>query len=299
MNTRPRVTIWSSDGATKAYDDKRTRALLDAARPPVITLHTGPLALAARGDKLTERVRRDYPGAAVWWAVTGDAHGPDPTVPWSLCAQVAEELRVPVLEFNCESAWRKQSRPFGVARAALLAAKARAPSVEFGHTAFDGPVNFPYRTLGPIKLRWGYGESYDWRGFLGAGSPVQWSAPQVYAAGKLTRGTRARLLDRFDKHTRSWAIAVRNGLVRPDVRRDIYLQSHSSDTSGLVTLAETALTAAFWATPHRLDADGARAIRVLCELHRRGQSLREFQTSAGLAADRIAGPLTCAALGVS
>lgn len=300
--TLARVTVWSDKGATKAYDDPRTRRFLDATRPQIITLHSDPRLLASDGGgALTQRVRRDYPDARVWWGVQGDSHGPDPQRAWVTCAVAAEALDVECVELNCETGWRRAKRPQGyvIARRALLAMRAAAPHVVLGHTAFDGPVNFVHRRIGPIKLRWGYGGDYPWRGFLGEATPVDWTAPQVYAAPRIGSASRASILARLDKHQRSWRLALTQGLVSARVARHIYLQSHHTDTSGLVTAAESAEVAAFWCAPNRIDDAGRRAVAAVSLLHRGGMTVREFQGLNGLTVDGVCGPRTLAALGVA
>lgn len=299
--TRVRVTVWSDAGATAAYDHPKTRALLDAARPQILTLHADPAALASdAGLRLTQRVRRDHPDAEVWHAWQGDGHGPDPSAVWARAAAAAEAMGVPVVEPNCESGWkRKRGRPAGTMRRALLAVRAAATRTTIGFTSFSSPVSIFLGTFLGIRRYWGYGGDFTWREALGEGSPVAWCAWQDYAVPRLRRATRADHLVYYDRATQSRDAAEHQGLVRPGLPRHEYLQAAGGDTSGLVTLAEHAPVAAFWCAPGELDAQGIAAIRALCELHRRGLRLRAFQRAAGLAQDSICGPKTLAALGIA
>jgi hypothetical protein len=217
------------------------------------------------------------------------------------CAVAAQALDVECVEYNCETGWRRAKRPDGdvIARRALLAVRTAAPRVVIGHTSFDGPVNYPHRRIGPAVFRWGYGGDYPWRGFLGENTPVDWTAPQVYAAPKIGSASMAKLLWRLARHRESWALAERQGLVSRRVARHIYLQAHHTATSGLVTAAESAPVAAFWCAPNRCDDDGRRAVAAVAQLHRGGMTVEQFQALNGLKADGVCGPKTLAAMGIA
>jgi hypothetical protein len=294
--SRQAVTLWTGEGATKAFEDHAARALLDLARPQIIRLHTGPTALASDGAKLTEKVRAAYPDAEVWWALAGDAHGPDPTRVWVRAAQAAVAAGVGVLELNCEQAWK--TRPRGTARRAVDATHAAAPSLALGHTAYDGPLSVVTSAPGakPVR-RWGGHSVYPWQEFLGAGSPVAFSSPQVYwaSAGGETKA-RGAGAERLRNHRASWAAAVRAGKIRADLPVHGYLQSYGCRTDELVAVGEAFAVTSWWATPTRLRPEGVAAIHALAELHRRGQSVAAFQRAAGLVADGLCGPKTLAAL---
>ena len=76
------------------------------------------------------------------------------------------------------------------------------------------------------------------------------------------------------------------------------LQAHGVRVADTCAVAMDAARTSLWASPSRIDADGARALCVLSELARRGQSIREAQAALGLVADGIIGPRTLAALGI-
>ncbi|MGK3945919.1 hypothetical protein ABK046_47180, partial [Streptomyces caeruleatus] len=84
--------------------------LVDRARLPGLRIHTDGNSLARIGPKLTEDIRAASTGIDPWWAIAGDADGPDPTHAWVRAAHAAVASGVRVLELNCEAAWKTKGR---------------------------------------------------------------------------------------------------------------------------------------------------------------------------------------------
>ena len=113
------VTLWSDNGPRWCWEQPIVRALFDTARPPGVQIHTTPARLVRDGAALTRTLRDALPSIDVWWAITGDSDGPDPTRVWIDAAKAALDANVQNLVLNCERAWKR--RPAGLARRALAA----------------------------------------------------------------------------------------------------------------------------------------------------------------------------------
>lgn len=248
------------------------------------------------GARLTDRIRADYPGLTVLWAVAGDAD--DERIPgygdyWPEAFEAASSANVSEIQFNCEAAWSR--RPRGSLREALLkvatkrAEIPRGMSLQMTHTAFDGPVWLS-------SARWGYGESYPWRECLGTGSPIVRTAPQVYwAMKKGEEMPRGRGIRREALHEESWTRAQKKGLIRGDIITDIYLQAYDCRLDELCLVAEDEPNVYWWCAPVRVDPTGVQAMAFISEMHRRGKTIQEFQTELGVTPDRLVGPKTFSA----
>lgn len=285
------ITIWSGDGATKAYEHATCRPILDAVRPQAIQLHTSAEALVRAGAALTERVRRDYPQCEVLWAIAGDRD--DTKIEgygdfWPEAARAAVACGVRELQLNCEGAWSR--RPKGSLRDAIAKTAVAAPSLVLTHTAFDGPVWLS-------KERWGYGESYPWAEALGAGSPIVRSAPQVYWAapgGEDLPPGRGKAREAL--HERSWKAAQRKGLFKPALIVDSYQQAYNCRVDELCLVAADNPNTYWWTVPTAVDAAGVIAMACLSKLAKLEKTIAEFQAEAGLTADWKVGPRTRDAL---
>jgi len=178
-----------------------------------------------------------------------------------------------------------------VIRAALGEVQSRWPALAQWHTSYDHPT---------------YHSTYPWRAWLGEGSPVEVSLPQVYAApaGGLM-AHRGALPRREAAALASWAVAIRKGWIAPDdpstpVREGVawrpYYQLHHVTALDTIASALAHPLACFWALRSRSDDEGRLALRVLCGLWRRGLwNVRAVQRAAGVRDDGVYGPVTHAA----
>jgi hypothetical protein len=169
--------------------------------------------------------------------------------------------------------------------------------------AYDAPVRARWDD-GPPPRYFGGQAPYPTKEFLGAGSPVAFTLPQIYWATNLTpvaaRGPGVR---RLRKHRASFALAMRQGAIRSDMAVGAYLQTYGSSVDESCFVAMQFERSAWWvAKPGYLREAGVTAIRALCELRRRRyegpDGIQRFQRDAGLTVDGWVGPMTLEALGV-
>lgn len=301
----PIPTLWSADGIEAAWsagDD-----LILEARPPAVQLHTwSPGRVAAE-------VLRLIPGARLLVGCGIDSIARDVALGrWSArkgidqllaLAGRARDAGAEVVVWNAEASWKRPPssdearRLDDLIRQGLAAVAGRYRTLRQWHTSYDHP---------------GYHSTYPWRAWLGPGSPIEASLPQVYAApeGGLM-AHRGALPAREARALASWGAAVRAGWITADdpatpalegVRWLPYYQAHHVTTADAVASAVAHPLACLWAIPTRTDAAGRAAFRALCELHRRGWwgagAVQAFQRSAGLTADGICGAKTLRALGI-
>lgn len=204
--------------------------------------------------------------------------------------------------WNAEASWKtpptseQRKRLEGAIRAGLAAVAALPGAPLQWHTAYDHPS---------------YHSTYPWTAWLGAGSPVLASLPQVYAApeGGLM-AARGALPAREARALSSWASAVRAGWIREDAPEgsasdltDVdwlpYYQLHHVPRRETVAHALARPLSFGWALPTRSDAEGRAAFLVASALRRAGfvgeGAVARFQEAHGLAADGIVGDATTAA----
>jgi hypothetical protein len=299
---RVAITLWSGKGPRACWESKTVRTFLDLALAPIIRIHTTPAGLIANGDRLTQEIRRKLPGTEIWWAITGDTDGPDPSIPWADAGRACQAAGVDLLELNCEKRWK--TRPKGTATRAIAALRTAAPRLEIGHTAYPSPVSIVIGKLPSGKpKRWGGHSDYPWKEFLGPSSPITRSAKQIYWATSTTKVAAVRGIGpRTQGYSeRSWAEAVRKGWIRADVVVDCYLTTYGCRTDDLCTVGTSFDHVSWWvANAGLLKSHGQKAIRALCELHRRGfdgpDAIQRFQSAAQIKVDGIVGPQTLGAL---
>lgn len=299
------VTLWHGNGARLAWKDGA--ALLRELRPDTVQLHTGSPMPVAR------MVRAELPGVQIIVGVGVDwigrpcAQGTK-SATWGAArmtalADHATEAGALAIVWNAEAGWKAppSSQQAARLRAAVIgglaAVKAKYPALEQWHTSFDHPT---------------YHASYNWRDWLGPGTPIVRALPQVYAApaGDFM-AARGALHRREAASLRSWATAVRAGWIRadspegsPEDMTDVdwtpYYQLHHVTAEDTIASATARPTAAYWAVPTRLDTAGTAAMRALAALDRLGywgaDAVQRFQRAQGLSADNVAGPVTRAEL---
>lgn len=303
----PIATLWDGDGADAAWAG--AEQLVNAVEPDVVQIHAwDPRTVLMKIHRRFPRMRWVM-GVGVDTIARRVALGE-----WTIergantmlgLARVASELGAEAIVWNAEAAWKRPPSSGEAARIDLLvrtglAAVAQAfPALRQWHTAYDHP-----------SLH----STYPWRAWLGAGSPIEASFPQVYAApGDGLAAHRGALPRREARALASWASAVRAGWIRPDApagsaddARDVdwrpYYQLHSVALADTVQSAVRHELVALWALRSRSDRDGRRAYVALSALNRLGYwgegAVRRFQSDhpACGKADDVYGPLTEAEL---
>lgn len=303
----PIPTFWGGDGAEAEV--RACESLLRAARPRTVQLHTWSPERAA------ERVRRLLgPDVQIVVGVGVDGIARDAAQGTASVARsiesmrnlgrVAHELGAVAIVWNAEAGWKRPptsveaARLAEVIRVGLATVADRYPGLEQHHTAYDHPT---------------YHSTYPWRAWLGEGSPIVASWPQVYAApGGDAMAHRGALPAREARALSSWASAIRAGWITPDdpttpVREGVawrpYYQLHHVRAADTIAGALAHEGAGLWALRSRSDEEGRRAFAALCALDAAGfwrpTGVQDFQRARGLDVDGVAGPQTLAALGVT
>lgn len=296
ITRRHALTLWSGDGLLSAVE--HALPLLREARPAVVQLHAGPVALTDHARAAARAVRATLPGVVLWVGVAWDGwvdevdEAAAGTVDRLLervylpAARVAQGLGAELLVINSEAAGKVHP---GQARllacAAIDAIRAECPGLALGHTAYDQPHHHPEERDRGGRID-DDEEGYPWSAYLGGGAaraadvrlpatgPVDVELPQRYAAPPKPAGRpqpMARLgalQRRFAASAASFARAAALGWVDPTVPVRSYVQAHhvrAEDTAAVGAREPLVL----WAAPTRIDADGRRALRVLCAAERR------------------------------
>lgn len=167
---------------------------------------------------------------------------------------------------------------------------AKFPDLPQLHTAYDHPM---------------YHTTYNWEAWLGAGSPICMSLPQVYAApGTDVMARRGDLARREAAALSSWRTAVRKGWIRADAPEgtaedltDVdwapYYQLHHVQVADTLRHITSAKVSFGWALPSRADKDGEAAVKCALILRRRGywgqNAIEHWQKDHNLTVDNIAG----------
>lgn len=291
--TGPVPTLWTSDSVSKAWLD--AKPLLIEAKPPAVQLHTWSPGIVA------DQVRAALPGVqiivgvgidSIARALAGATSTATAVKRFLSIADAAAAAGAVAIVWNAEGDWKTRDQALAAKlrvaiREGTAAVAAKHPSLAQWHTAYD-----------QVTMH----SSYAWEAWLGEGSPVIGSLPQVYAAPTTGVAARGALQRREQRCAERWADAVRRRWISAACDRQIYLQAHHVPTADTCAVAVKYRWAAFWTIVKRSDEAGQKAFRALCALHRLGYwgdgAIQRFQASAGLAADGIVGPKTLAALGV-
>jgi hypothetical protein len=300
----PMPTLWSGDGGAAALAGSRD--LLAECQPPAVQLHTWAPAGTARD------VRKLVPGVTLVVGVGVDGVAKEcaegrqsvESARRTLVglAQRASDVGAVAICWNAEAQWKRAPNTEEKARLSALVTSTLAevrtahPSLEQWHTSYDHPH---------------YHSAYPWADWLGRGSPVVVSLPQVYAAPKGdVLAHRGALPAREARALASWREAIRRGWIRPDAPEGTpedltdcdwrpYYQLHHVRASDTVAGSVRHPFAAFWALPSRADREGRNAFRALCDLHRRRLwrpgGVEALQRELGVTADGAYGPRTAAA----
>ncbi len=293
----PIPTVWHSDGIRAGWT--LAEDLVTESQPPAVQLHTW------EPDRVAHLVRTAVPGVVLVVGVGIDgvarhvAKGD-----WShekgvrtlvALAQRAHDSGAAAITWNAEAAWKtppasaQRARIDQLVRETLARAEDAWPDLAQWHTAYDHPT---------------YHSTYPWDAWLGQGSPIKRSLPQVYAApdGGL-QAHRGALQARESAALASWATAIRAGWIGTDdpstaaldgVRWSPYYQLHHVTAVDTVRSALAHDLCALWALPTRADAAGRQALQTLCSIWRDGLwgDVRALQRRVGVADDGVYGPAT-------
>lgn len=289
------VTVWNDAGAAKSH--AALERLSRAAAPGDLAVAVHSTAPSAASVAVVRAL-----GLRLWCALPYDpiaaqmrANGAGRAV--ALARVYADRCAVhrpEVVELNGEAAWKPDAKAPAADLAALmrecLATTRASVGVPLAFTSFD-------------HLRW---HALPWGAIYGAGG-VDLATPQVYAAPVEGVGGVAEARARLKGYAAQWAAMVAAGTVRPDLAPGgaghvAYGQIHHVSTAGAALILDSTDTSRAWALPTRCDEAGLRAIEVLLtarRLHgRTAGAIRRAQAAHGLVVDGVAGPLTCAALGL-
>lgn len=295
----PGATLWDSDGIAEAWDE--SEPLLRATQPPWVQLHTW------EPHRVASEIRGAIPGVRLVVGVGVDGVARRVALgQWSErrgvlalgeLAAKASDIGAEAITWNAEAGWKRPPssdearRLAEVIRTTLAEVAARHPHLRQWHTSYDHPT---------------YHSAYPWRAWLGVGSPIEASFPQVYAApGGGLSAHRGALPRREAAALASWDRAIRAGWITADdpstpvregVRWAPYYQMHHVDAVDTVRSALGRDQVALWALSSRSDDAGREAFRVLCAAWRAGLwNVRALQAAVGVEADGSYGPRTHAA----
>lgn len=304
--------LWDSDGPEAAWE--RAKGLV----VPLLADEPGDGAVAVklhttRPDLSAPLLRAALPrvglvvACGVDWIAREVAKGRR-SVAWGIgefvtLATRAARLGALAIEWNAEAGWKRppssaeRARLESLIRAALAKVAELFPELDQWLTTFDHPT---------------YHRDFPWRAWVGAGSPITRVYLQVYAApGDGLMAHRGALPRREVRALASYALAVREGLIRPDapegtpedltdVDWTAYYQLHSVPRADTVQSAVRHASVSFWALQSRSDKDGRSALAGLVALHRLGiwgeGALKRAQVRYGLDADDVYGRASEAAL---
>lgn len=298
-------TIYDGNGGAYA-GFVASREVLKRAQPEAVQVHTWEPGRAVDG------VRSILPGARIVIGYGVDSIAREAAkARWTEAEAVetfvelarrASNLGAEAVVWNAEAAWKtpptseQRKRLEGAIRAGLAAVVAACPGLLQWHTAYDHPS---------------YHSTYPWGAWLGVGSPILASLPQVYAAGEgEVMAHRGALDAREARALSSWASAVRAGWIREDAPEDSpadltdvdwlpYYQLHHVPRRDTVRQAVERPLSFGWALPTRSDAEGRASFLIVSAIRRAGfvgeGAVARFQEAHGLKADGITGDATTAA----
>jgi hypothetical protein len=269
----PIPTLWSGDGPVAALH--LAADLLAECRPKYVQVHTGePRLVAAPLRQLLPSVQLIV-GVGVDGTAREVASGRK-SVAWGVehlvsFARAAMDVGAEAIVWNAEGCWKtppnseQRTRLSAVVRGALNEVHETMLGLAQWHTSYDHPS---------------FHSTYNWSDWIGPGSPVVVSLPQVYAAGEgLAMAHRGALPWREAQALASWLAVVKAGWIRADIadgqpgdETDVdwrpYYQLHHVDAFDTVTCALQHPFAALWAIPSRCDRAGRNALRALCAMDR-------------------------------
>lgn len=295
-------TLYDGNGGAKAAFTV-AQTLLKRARPEAVQIH------AWEFERTADSVRLILPNAKIITGFGVDSVarevakgrmsvGKGVSTLFGL-AERASGAGVTAVVFNAEAAWKRPpnseeaKRLTDCVRGALGQIHGRYPSLLLWHTAYGRP---------------GVHSTYNWWDWLGDGSPILASLPQVYAApdGNVIASVGA-LPSREAADQLSWAKVAKAKWVKPDAPAGTpedegdcdwlpYYQLHHVPTRDTVACATRHPLTFGWALPTRADGAGAGAFLAVNALLRLGytgkDAVRDFQHDFGLTIDNICGPLT-------
>ncbi|MDO9020862.1 MAG: hypothetical protein Q8S73_34505 [Deltaproteobacteria bacterium] len=176
--------------------------------------------------------------------------------------------------------------------------RGECPGLAIGHTAYDHPHYHPEERNGGGRID-ADDEGYPWSAYLGGAAAraagvklprtgaVDLELPQQYAAPPKPEGKPqpmapvGSLQRRIAGSAASFARAAALGWIDPAVPVLSYVQAHHVDARDTAAVGASQ-PLALWAAPTRIDADGRRALRVLCRAERRELTYADVDGADGV-----------------
>lgn len=292
ITRRHALTLWSGDGLPRAVND--ALSLLREARPAVVQLHAGPQGLRGHLHVSAAKVRAALPGVAFWVGVAWDGWVDEVTAAtvdrvldrvYLPAARAARDIGAELLVINSEAAGKIHPEAARIlAVEAIDRIRAECPGLLLGHTAYDHPHYHPEERDHGGRID-ADEEGYPWSAYLGGAAAkaagvllpksgaVDLELPQRYAAPAKPEGKPqpmagvGALPRRVASSQASYARAAALGWIDPAVPVLSYVQAHHVDARDTAAVSARE-PLALWAAPTRLDAEGRRALRVLCAAER-------------------------------
>lgn len=299
------------------------RILLDV-RPQIVCLHGTPESHRIAAQQVWAQLQSLIQAAKIdwkprlWIGVACDTHiglvargyrlPTTASVSLSDAADVAVKLGAELVQWNAEGACKINPKlASDVARLLIQGVRSRHPELVQAHTAYGAPMLHPEEDDEGHLLEHGYPWTV-WYGNDGVdvAMPQDYAAPAFLETGEQPMASRGALRARLLRDFASWERGVQRKWIRQDLVRWPYVQLHHVPFSQTATYAtdpqkvfkpgpESSLGHAWigWALEkNRCDKDGERALRISAELYQRKLSVADFQRSAGIKVDGIAGEET-------
>lgn len=298
--------------------------ILTETRPQIVCLHGMPDSLRVAAKRVWHQLFEIISERGINWAprlwigvacdtpieMAATGHYSARTVASLLAhgADVAADLNAELVMWNAEVACKMAPRnAAAIARELIPDVRQKYPNLVQAHTAYGPPTVHPETDAKGKPLVHGYPWSswYDEEG-VDVALPQDYAAPDQPESGPRKVASPGALKARLLRDFASWEEAVQREWIRQDLVRWPYVQLHHVPFVQTATYAtdpqrvfkpgpESSLghVWAGWAVEkNRCDADGELALRISAELYRRNQSISQFQMSAGILVDGVAGKQT-------
>lgn len=310
------AALWTPRDTSETLTPRVLRILRDT-RPQVVMIHARPDNLEEDAAGVWEGVLRLAGGVAGWrprlWLGAGcdTAYKRLANREWdegqsaaflARGAQTSSRLGAELHLWNNEAGAKLDlASARRLTKRVVSDTRSKHPLLVQGHTAYYAP---------------GYHAKYPWAEWCGEDG-VDVALPQLYVAppepeeGPRPFAAPSAMRDAMALHRRSWAAAIKSGMIRGSLPVWPYLQLHHTRWPSLVTAAMNptawsktkhpvgirAHAAAFWTVEKdRCDAHGEYALRVCAEMVRRELTVEQIQRTAKLKVDGLFGPQTARAL---
>lgn len=283
-------TLWDGNGGPQAAY-LTSRELLKRAAPEAVQIHSwsaGRVADEIRETMSTQIIVGYGVDSIAREVAQGNWSENKARATFLDLASRASNCGAVAIVWNAEADWKsppnseQRARLVGAIRVALLSVGAAYPRIKQWHTAYDHPS---------------YHSTYPWEAWLGEGTPIEASLPQVYAAGEgKVMAHRGALPAREARALDSWGAAVRAGWIdAASVAWMPYYQLHHVQASDSIAAMMKAPLSFGWALRSRSDEAGRDAFVAARAMQRQGfGDVMAYQRARGLKVDGIAGPVTIA-----